>query len=165
MAFLLGQSSRTRPSSLGNPMTAVETSHGDIVNALIAFHQALEPITKSTKAQYGKYADLATINKAVMPLLLEHGLVITQEFDDDAQGSQLVTTLHHISGGRIVSCVNIVPSPGGKGNALHSWGAAVTYQRRYAILSLLNLAPEEDDGDSFGKVGKSSATSSNDDFL
>ena len=165
MAFLLGQSSRTRPSSLGYTMTTVETSHGDIVMALIAFHQELGPITKSTDAQYGKYADLATINKTIMPVLLKHGLVISQEFDDTVQGSCLNTTLHHISGGKIVSCVNIVSAPSGKGNALHSWGAAVTYQRRYAILSLLNLAPEEDDGDSFGKVGKTSATSSDDDFL
>ena len=146
-------------------MTEPKTQYSAIVKALVAFHKDLEPITKSTKAQYGHYADLATINKAIMPLLLKHGLVITQEFDDDAQGSQLVTTLHHITGQRVVSCVNIVPSSMGKGNALHSWGAAVTYQRRYAILSLLNLAPEEDDGDSFGKVGKTSATSSDDDFL
>ena len=136
-----------------------------ITEALLAVHRQLAPIIKESKAQYGKYADLATINKAIMPVLLEHDLVISQEFCDVVGNCQLNTVLRHISGQQIESCVNIVSAPSGKGNALHSWGAAVTYQRRYAILSLLNLAPEEDDGDSFGKVGKSSATSSDDDFL
>lgn len=138
---------------MGNPGPA-------LIEALIKFHDEAPSITKATDAQYGKFADLATILTTIRPTMKECGLTVTQVFQDGC----LVTTLWHISGERLQSTVELVTT-GGRGNALHTWGGAVTYQRRYALLSILNLATEDDDADSQGNRMAVSSKVSNDDFL
>lgn len=132
----------------------------ELIQALVRFHDEVPAITKATSAQYGKFADLATILAAVRPALMDCGLTITQTFND----GNLVTTLWHTSGYSLSSTVELVTT-GGRGNALHTWGGAVTYQRRYALLSILNLATEDDDADSQGNRMTETSTVSNDDFL
>jgi hypothetical protein len=131
-----------------------------LIKALIKFHDVAPAITKGTDAQYGKFADLATILTTIRPAMKECGLTVTQAFED----GNLVTVLWHVSGERLQSTVELVTT-GGRGNALHTWGGAVTYQRRYALLSILNLATEDDDADSQGNRMAGSSKVSNDDFL
>lgn len=131
-----------------------------IIEALIKFQQEIGPIHKESSAQYGKYADLQTILAKVNPVLNANGLFLTQLLD----GKSLTTEVHHISGELLVSDCDLVITEGR--NALHSWGGAVTYQRRYAILSILGLATEDDDGDSAGhKMVKTNSPSNADDFF
>jgi hypothetical protein len=136
------------------------TAGPELIQALVTFHAGVPVITKATAAQYGKFADLATILAALRHPLMGCGLTITQTFDD----GNLVTTLWHTSGQSLSSTVELVTT-GGRGNALHTWGGAVTYQRRYALLSILNLATEDDDADSQGNRMTETSTVSNDDFL
>ena len=114
----------------------------EIIQSLIEFRKAVDPIYKGSRAQYGKYADLQTVLQTITPVLSEHNLFLSQSFDCDV----LQTTLYHPSGDSINSACKLIMADGR--NPLHTWGAAVTYQRRYAILSLLGLATEDDDGDS-----------------
>ena len=131
-----------------------------IIEALIKFQQEVGPIHKESSAQYGKYADLRTVLAKVNPVLNANGLFLTQLLD----GNSLTTEVHHISGEVLVSDCNLVITEGR--NALHSWGGAVTYQRRYAILSILGLATEDDDGDSAGhRMVKNDSPSNADDFF
>ena len=119
-------------------------------------------IHKSTKAQYGLFADLQTVLAAVTPALSESGLAVTQTFS----GNDLITTLHHVGGETVSSTVPLI-ADGGR-NPLHSWGGAVTYQRRYSLLAILSLAAgiEDDDGHSAtpAKMQKASTTSKDDFF-
>jgi len=131
-----------------------------IIEALIKFQQEVGPIHKESSAQYGKYADLQTVLTKVNPVLNANGLFLTQLL----AGKDLVTEVYHISGERITSDCSLVITE--SRNALHSWGGAVTYQRRYAILSILGLATEDDDGDSAGsKLIKTNPLSNADDFF
>ena len=131
-----------------------------IIEALIKFQQEVGPIHKESSAQYGKYADLRTVLAKVNPVLNANGLFLTQLLD----GKSLTTEVHHISGELLVSDCDLVITEGR--NALHSWGGAVTYQRRYAILSILGLATEDDDGDSAGlRMITSNSPSNVDDFF
>ena len=131
-----------------------------IIEALIKFQQEVGPIHKESSAQYCKYADLQTVLAKVNPVLNANGLFLTQLLD----GKNLTTEVHHISGELLVSDCDLVITEGR--NALHSWGGAVTYQRRYAILSILGLATEDDDGDSAGhKLVKTNSPSNVDDFF
>ena len=131
-----------------------------IIEALIKFQQEVGPIHKESSAQFGKYADLQTVLAKVNPVLNANGLFLTQLLD----GKSLTTEVHHISGELLVSDCDLVITEGR--NALHSWGGAVTYQRRYAILSILGLATEDDDGDSAGhKLVKTNSPSNVDDFF
>lgn len=135
-----------------------------IVEALLEFHKKVGPIRELSEAQYGQYADLHTVLAAVTPHLLEQKLVITQTF----RGDILVTRLMHNSGEHIESETPLVIGEHRKGNVLHAWGGAVTYQRRYALLAILNLAagcPDDDADHGDHKMTKQSSKISDDDFL
>ena len=134
----------------------------DLVKALCKFQADVGPIHKDAAGQHSKYATLQSVLATISPVLSKHGLVVTQTFD----GGDLITTLHHISGETVTSTVPLI-ADGGR-NPLHSWGGAVTYQRRYAILAILSLAAgiEDDDGQSAtpAKMQKASTTSKDDFF-
>ena len=125
-----------------------------LAQALASFHAEVGRILKQSNAQYGKYADLATVLATVNPVLSKHGLVVSYTFSPFEGGCTLLrTTLLHISGESITSDLPM-PSTEGQRNALHAFGASTTYLRRYALLAILNLAAEDDDGDSFGQEPK-----------
>jgi len=111
----------------------------ELTKALCAFHQQVGTIHKDAAAQYGKYADLAGVLSTVLPVLSKNGLSISQTFDADRN---LITTLSHVSGETQVSTLPMIV-PQGR-NELHSWGASVTYMRRYGICSILCLVADID---------------------
>ena len=125
-----------------------------LAQALASFHAEVGRILKQSNAQYGKYADLATVLATVNPVLSKHGLVVSYTFSPFEGGCTLLrTTLLHACGESITSDLPM-PSTDGQRNALHAFGAATTYLRRYALLAILNLAAEDDDGDSFDQEQK-----------
>ena len=126
---------------------------------MIKFHQTVGKIGKGGKAQYGKYANLKDILEVVNPALTQNGLVLTQIFEPPVEPSLppvLVTRLIHVSGDFIESKLPMI-IPKGRGNAMHDFGGAITYLKRYALLPILGLEadmeehPErlDDDGDRF----------------
>jgi hypothetical protein len=110
----------------------------ELTKALIGFHKAVDKIEKNARANYGKFADLANVLSTVTPALHANGLAITQTFLEDS----LVTTLHHTSGETIHSTCKLVVCEGR--NITQEWGKAVTFQRRYSIVSLLGLVADMD---------------------
>ena len=113
-------------------------SESKLTAALIQFHKDVDKIEKNARANYGRFADLANVLSTVTPALLKNDLVLTQTFLEDS----LVTTLRHVSGETITSVCDLVVSEGR--NKTQEWGKAVTYQRRYAIVSLLGLVADMD---------------------
>ena len=110
----------------------------ELTKSLIKFHQQVGKIHKDAKAQYGAYADLSGVLSTVTPVLSANGLAIVQTFLEDS----LITELHHVSGEKISSTVKLVIAEGR--NKLHSWGASVTYQRRYQICAILGIVADMD---------------------
>ena len=110
----------------------------ELTKALIQFHKDVDKIEKNARANYGKFADLANVLSTVTPALLKNDLVLVQEFD----GDKLYTVLRHISGEFISSGCNLIISEGR--NKTQEWGKAVTYQRRYAICSILGIVADMD---------------------
>ena len=110
----------------------------ELIKALIDFHKAVDKIEKNASANYGKFADLANVLSTVTPALHANGLAITQTFLEDS----LVTTLHHTSGETLNSTVKLYIQDGR--NITQEWGKAVTYQRRYAICSILGIVADMD---------------------
>lgn len=126
---------------------------------MVEFHRIVGKIGKGGKAQYGKYANLKDILEVVTPALTQSGLVLTQTFEPPVEPSLppvLVTRLIHVSGDFIESKLPMI-IPKGRGNAMHDFGGAITYLKRYALLPILGLEadmeeqPErlDDDGDRF----------------
>jgi len=135
-----------------------------LVQALIEFHRNVGAIRELSEAQYGSYADLQTVLAAITPPLYDQGLVVSQTL----KGDNLITTLMHISGEQIESETPLVIGEHRKGNVLHAWGGAVTYQRRYALLAILGLAagcPDDDADHGDHKMTKQSSKIPDDDFL
>ena len=110
----------------------------ELTKALIQFHKDVDKIEKNARANYGKFADLANVLSTVTPALLKNGLVIVQTFLEDS----LVTTLRHVGGEEISSVCKLFICEGR--NVTQEFGKAVTYQRRYSIVSLLNLVADMD---------------------
>lgn len=113
----------------------------ELITALVAFNAAVGNVTKNSKADRYRYADLAQVLDTVRGPLSEQGLVVTQTFDE----LTLVTTLWHVSGQSLESRM-VLPSIEARGmNSAQALGSAISYARRYALLSILNLATEDDD--------------------
>lgn len=133
----------------------------ELLKAFCQFQAEVGPIHKNSMGQHSRYADLQAVLGVVLPVLTKHGLMLMQPLE----GNQLHTVLWHEAGGSMTFTLDLIVGQGK--NPLHTWGAAVTYQRRYAILSLLGLATEDNDGDGVGHKMKGPATASttDDDFI
>lgn len=88
-----------------------------------------------------KYVDLATVHEAVLPLLNAHGLVWLTMPDMVTEASfALRWELWHETDQKLSGCY-----PLQQGNP-QQVGSQITYARRYCLLAVLGLAPEDDDG-------------------
>jgi hypothetical protein len=117
--------------------------------ALAKFHKAVGTIHEKSKAQYGSYADLADVLGTISGPLADSGLAVTQTFIPTEGVTILRTSLRHAGGEVVDSDLPLILTEG-RGNPLHSFGAACTYQRRYALLAILNLAAGVEDNDGEG---------------
>ena len=88
-----------------------------------------------------KYASLAAVRDAVVPILSSHGLSISQlpVCEDGKAGCE--TILLHTSGEYIC---NVLLLPVERPTA-HGVGSALTYARRYAMMSLVAVVGDDDD--------------------
>lgn len=91
-----------------------------------------------------RYADLEEVNNATRAALAEEGLSIVQpvKSEPSTNAHWLETALVHKDGAAMTSRVDLKP-PTTYADP-KEFGAAVTYLRRYAITSLLNLAADDD---------------------
>lgn len=90
-----------------------------------------------------KYADLTSVMDACMPALSKHGIALLQPAYDDESGRYVKTVFVHGDTGETVECR--VPLIIGK-NDMQGYGSAVTYARRYGLMGMAGIAPEDDDG-------------------
>lgn len=96
-----------------------------------------------------KYADLASVVDACMPSLNECGIAVIQPTTDDDSGRYVETILIHGDSGEMLKCR--VPLIVAK-NDMQGYGSAVTYARRYGLMSMAGIAPEDDDGNAASKA-------------
>lgn len=96
-----------------------------------------------------KYADLGSVMDACLPALNEAGIALIQPTGEDEHGRFVETTLIHGESGETLSCR--VPLIVGK-NDMQGYGSAVTYARRYGLMAMAGIAPEDDDGNAAAKA-------------
>lgn len=89
-----------------------------------------------------RYADLAAVRDAIIPIFAKHGLSIVQApTTNDFSGFSLETRLIHSSGEYMVWNFPLPTDV----NKMQSIGSAISYARRYTYSSLAAIASEEDD--------------------
>lgn len=122
----------------------------ELTAALVSFHAKAGKVRKDSKNPFfkSKYASLENILDAVQPILVECGLSLMQ-FPTNRH--ELTSLLSHISGEWIESTYEMIPTK----NDPQALGSVITYQRRYAIGSILNLnIGDDDDGNEASKPQK-----------
>ena len=81
--------------------------------------------------------------EAIKPALINHGLFFTQHPQPSENGITIETVLHH-AGGEHLSLGSLFV-PANKHDA-QGFGSALTYARRYALVTAFGVPVEDDDG-------------------
>lgn len=126
--------------------------HKGLYSALAAAQADMGPALKDSvnPAFKSKYADLASVMAACLPSLNAHGIAVIQPTYQNEAGAHFVkTVLVHGETGETAECA--VPLIVSK-NDMQGYGSAVTYARRYGLMSMAGIAPEEDDGHAAAKA-------------
>ncbi len=118
-----------------------------IAAAIVSAQAVMPHVPKETMGQVGnqkrRYADLATVAETARPVLAKAKLGYIQGCSDGADSYVTVTTrLVHESGEWIESSLSM---PTGNGSA-QAVGSAISYARRYSLMAILGLVPDDDDG-------------------
>ena len=126
-----------------------------IQKKLLEFRRQSVAVVKNAKNPYFKsnYADINSVIESITPILDELDLVFTQ-CPDIKDGIEVLTTRITMADDPkeyIESNVRLlIPSAD-----MQKLGSAITYARRYALISMFGLETEDDDGNmASGKVSK-----------
>jgi hypothetical protein len=121
-----------------------------IAAAFINAKRAFSPALKSETNPHFKsrYADLSTCLEAVNDALLNNGIAVYQETFEDQTGVTVETVFLHESG-ESMRCGKL-HVPAGKQDP-QGYGSALTYCRRYSLMTACGIAPEDDDGNAASK--------------
>lgn len=89
-----------------------------------------------------KFANLASVRNAVVPVLAKHGLSIWQDLTNTDRGVACRTIITHSSGQQVT--FGPLEMPAMKLDA-QGLGSAATYARRYSLMAALCIVGDEDD--------------------
>lgn len=137
------KSARATPADAAEPVPV--SGKAGIAIAMAAAFAEIEGATKSATNPHfkSKYADLGAVIDAIKPALINHGLFFTQRPEPVTDGVQVETVLHHESGEQMSLGKLFVPA--NKRDA-QGFGSALTYARRYALVTAFGVPVEDDDG-------------------
>jgi len=122
----------------------------EIASALVKAQKEFGPALKSSTnpAFRSRYADLSACVEAVIDALNNNDIFMMQPTHECVDGVIVETIFIHSSGEQISSGKLHVPAT--KHDA-QGYGSALTYARRYSLMTACGIAPEDDDGNSATK--------------
>ena len=125
--------------------------------AIVKAQAAMGNAARDTEGNRAKYVDLASAREAVAAPLSENGLAIIQQPETDANGLVFVRTiLIHESGEQMAHDGPHISVSADRGNSYaQAVGSAITYLRRYNLMAVCGIAPDDDDGAGAGKGSNS----------
>lgn len=137
---------------------AAPIQHASIASALAAAQGEMGKALKQSQNPHFKsrYADLASVMDACMPALSRNGIAVIQPVAESEFGRSVITRFIHTSG-ECLECA--IPLILGK-NDMQGLGSALTYARRYGLMALAGIAPEDDDGNAAVQAGPAKAPKS-----
>lgn len=119
----------------------------ELLQAISDAQLEIQPPKKDSKSEmFGgyKYASLGEVINQIHGVARGKGLVITQSADVTAEGQvTLHTVVAHVDTGQQLSTVCLLPI---EKQTAQGVGSAITYMRRYQLMSIFMLAAEDDDG-------------------
>lgn len=137
-----------------NAQTKIEAE--TLASAMAAAFGEIEAATKASEnpafKQGGRairYADLTSVIDAIKPALIKHNLFFTQRPEPCETGVCIATHLHHAGGESMSLGTLFVPA---NKNDAQGFGSALTYARRYALVTAFGVPVEDDDGNAAAKA-------------
>ena len=122
----------------------------NLASALIKAQADMAPLLKSADNPHlkSKYATLAGVQDACLPALGKHDIAVMQSVSTDWVDANNVlvkvgcTLFHSASGEFVINEISLRPVKSDP----QGIGSAITYGRRYLLMTMAGLAPEDDDG-------------------
>lgn len=115
----------------------------NITQALLKAQKEFPLIKKEDSNPFfkSKYAGLPSVLEVVLPILIKNELLLTQSPITEGDRIGVETTITHSSGEFITSkfTMNLAK------NDPQGAGSAITYARRYSLVSILGLNVDDDD--------------------
>lgn len=126
------------------------TEHKNIYAALAAAQMQMGKALKDVRNDHfkSKYADLSNVMDACLPALNANGIAVYQPTIDEDGQRYVKTVLAHVSGETLECRVPLIVNK----NDMQGYGSAVTYARRYGLMGMAGIAPEDDDGNAAAKA-------------
>ena len=135
--------------------------------AMVACQTDLQPVArnKSNDQTNSRYADLAKLAEEALPIIHRHGFAITFSEAETEKPNHIgvAVSVRHREGHTERSAFHVPQDMAGfKGTpnktAIHGWGSALTYCRRYSLVCAFNvIVGGDDDGQAAGKVASSAS--------
>lgn len=116
----------------------------ELAKALAQAQSAMEGAKKDAKNPFfnSSYATLSSVWDSCREQLTKNGLSVIQVTEVQNEKLYLITTLAHLSGQWVQGIYPVDPvkkDPQG-------YGSALSYSRRYALMAMVGLSQEDDDG-------------------
>lgn len=127
------------------------TEHMTSLPAALAKAQAKmgKAIKESANPAFrSKYADLGNVMDACLPALNECGISVVQPFITIDGKFFIETILLHETGERLSCFIPLIVNK----HDMQGLGSAMTYARRYGLMCMAGIAPEDDDGNAAAKA-------------
>jgi len=118
-----------------------EISQHSICKAQQQFGPALK--TATNPHFKSRYADLSACVEAVIDALNANGIALMQKMHPSEGGVAIETIFVHESGESMANGILHVPA---SRQDPQGYGSALTYARRYSLMTACGIAPEDDDG-------------------
>lgn len=123
----------------------------ELYKALYELQGEMLAVKKSSDNPFfkSKYADLNSVYDKLIPALQKRKIGVFQKLDNINGESALVTTLYHLDSDETDTGIMPLILPK---NDPQAQGSAITYARRYALVTACGLKAEDDDGQSASNV-------------
>lgn len=125
----------------------------EIASAFVKAQKAFAPALKTNTNPHFKsrYVGLDGCIEAVIDALNSNGIALLQPTHEDSTGVTVETVFLHESGEMLSGGKLHVPA---SKQDPQGYGSALTYARRYSLMSACGIAPEDDDGNAASKPKK-----------
>jgi hypothetical protein len=141
------------------PATTKPTLHEALLEVQKEALQLELPKSKTNPHFGHAYTPLDVVLGAVVPLLNKHGFVLIQSptwaGNESAMPALTTTFIHVPTGEKLENTALLLPGR----NDPQGQGAAITYLKRYAIMSILGLTSDEDDDGNASMAPRSNTSS------
>jgi hypothetical protein len=123
------------------------TQQKQVIKAIIDIQSKMSALKKNAKGHNSNYLNLASLMDNLRPYLTEARLAVIQtpKSELSSGGCSIETRIVHEDGDEVSGIITV---PMSRTNDPQSFGAAMTYGRRYALMAMFGLVTEDDDAQS-----------------